>query len=90
MTVREAEIARLSEPLLAVTVKYDVPVVETGDSEIFRRVSPDALTMSGLNVAVAPVGRPVTLAGLKVTAPVKPLVGFTFTAYVAKPVEPVF
>jgi hypothetical protein len=37
-------------------------------------VDPDAVTEVGLNVAVAPEGRPVTL---KATVPVKPLTGLT-------------
>ena len=58
-------------PLVPLMVRVDVPVGVPGDAVTVIVVVPEPVTVVGLNVAVAPVGSPVTT--LKLTTPLNPL-----------------
>jgi hypothetical protein len=73
-----AEPLWLSEPLVPVTLKVELPSVAVAVVLIVSVVEPDLLTEVGLKVPVAPDGNPDTP---KLTVPVKPLSGVTVTVY---------
>ena len=63
-------------PLVAVMVRVEVPVGVELAVLTDRVVDPEPATEAGVKLAVAPEGNPVTL---KLTVPVNPLEGVTFT-----------
>src|SRR5580658_4100927 len=75
-TVTETSIDCLMLPLVPAMVSMKAPpAIPTGTLTV-RVVEPDPITEAGFNVAVTPAGCPLTV---KLTVPVKPLVGFTVT-----------
>ena len=75
-TVRVAEVLWLSEPLVAVTPGEKIPVPPPAEVEMLNVVVPEPAMDVGLNVAEAPLGRPVAT---KVTVPLNPFTAVTVT-----------
>jgi hypothetical protein len=69
----------VSEPLVPVIVNVYVPVGVLATVETVSVVLPAPNTDVGLKLPLAPVGRPATL---KLTLPLKPLLGVTVDVYV--------
>ena len=75
-TTRVRLVLWLRAPLVAAMVSEYVPA---GVAQLVEAVSveePEPLTEAGLKLAIAPLGKPLTL---KLTVPVNPLSGFTLT-----------
>src|ERR1700731_3945998 len=75
VTIKVVVVVRVNLPFVPEIVRGYVP---TGVEALVATVSvedPEVVTEEGLNVAVAPVGKPVLT--LNVTAPVKPFDGVT-------------
>ena len=85
MTVKNAIVVRLTEPVVAATVSGNVPNGEFEPVAIASDVVPEPDRLAGLKLATAPVGRPEML---KTTAPVV-FAAVTASEYVAFPPGPV-
>ena len=75
-TTRLTEAVWLRLPLLPVTVSAYVPAAVLVPTVTTRFDVPDPVTVAGVNVAVAPVGNPLTL---NPTLPAKPFSAPTVT-----------
>ena len=74
VTVSDTEVLRCRMPLVPVMVNGNVPLVLLVVTVIV--VEPDAVTVGGLKLALAPLGKPLTL---KLTVPLNPPEGVTVT-----------
>ncbi|MBI4909095.1 MAG: hypothetical protein HY820_36075 [Acidobacteria bacterium] len=72
----DAEVVRVSAPLVPVIVTVDVPVGVPPLAAIVIAVEPDPVIVAGLKLAVAPVGKPDAE---KLTTPANPPWGVTVT-----------
>jgi hypothetical protein len=80
LTVRLAVVARTNEPLVPVIVSVEVPRGVLDDVLTVRIELPEPETVDGLNEAVAPVGKPLTV---NITVPVNCPFGVTMAAKLA-------
>jgi len=78
VTLRVAVVVLLSEPLVPVMVKVKLPVGVVLAAVTVSVELPPVLIEEGLNVPLAPVGRPLTL---KLTEEVKPLTVLMLMTY---------
>lgn len=74
-TANVAEAERFIAPLCPVTENVDVPCLTAAACNVIV-VCPDPTIVAGLKVACAPPGNPTVA---KLTFPLKPFIGFTFT-----------
>src|SRR5690349_15641244 len=72
----------LTAPLVPVTVSVTAPAGVAAEVETVRVDEPEPAMDAGLNLPVAPLGKPVTLSD---TVPVNPFTAVTETAYVVLP-----